>query len=57
MLEPYMLVLYGLGAFYGLLAVGLMRRSRRNRCRTCVYWQACLSQQLGLPGQKFKRCE
>jgi hypothetical protein len=56
MFEPSLLVLYGLGAFYAVLGVSLVSKARKPSCRTCVYWQGCLSKQLGITGQPPKRC-
>ncbi|MBZ5704156.1 MAG: hypothetical protein LAN63_02295 [Acidobacteriia bacterium] len=56
MFEPTMLVLYALGAFYGVLGVCLVCKSRKPSCRSCVYWQHCLSAQLGITGTPPKRC-
>jgi hypothetical protein len=47
MFGPTMLVLCALGAFYVVLGVSLVRKARKPSCRTCVYWQDCLSTQLG----------
>ena len=49
MLQPSFLVLCFLGAFYGLLTVGLVRRAMRPTCRNCSLWQHCLEQQMGIP--------
>lgn len=56
MFQPSLLALYFLGAFYGLLTVGIVRRACRPSCRTCMLWQKCLEQQLGMPGMKGKLC-
>jgi hypothetical protein len=56
MLQPSFLFLYFLGAFYGLLSVGIVRRALRPSCRTCTLWQHCLEQQMGIPGNTGKVC-
>ena len=56
MFHPWLLVLYFVGAFYGLLTVGIVRRALRPSCRTCSLWQHCLEQQLGVPGMSGKIC-
>jgi len=49
-------VLALLGLFYAVLGTGLIRRSRKHSCRTCLYWQACLARNLGLSGTGHERC-
>jgi len=56
MLQPWFLVATFVGAFYGLLIVGLVRRAVRPSCRTCSLWQQCLEQQVSLPGIARKIC-
>lgn len=47
-------ILGALGGFYALLAAPMIYRACKPSCRTCVYWQHCLSKRLGFekPGKK-----
>jgi len=41
-------ILGALGSFYAVIAVSLAYRSCKPNCRTCLHWQHCLSERLGL---------
>ena len=56
MLEPYMLLAYSLVMFYAVLCVSLVRKARKPSCRTCVFWQHCLSSRVGITDTPPKRC-
>jgi len=56
MLHPSLLILYALGGFYTVVAIGIFNRARRPSCRNCLYWQTCLNRRLGVSGPPPKRC-
>jgi hypothetical protein len=44
-----------IAVFYAFLGAALIRRNAQHSCRTCLYWQDCLTKGL-ISGPHSSRC-